>query len=120
MSDGVNKVILLGNLGGDPELRETKSGISVCNFRVATNTRHGRDDKRRTHTEWHSVVAWGRIAEMCAEDLVSGSKVYIDGHLQTKKWEDKSGSVRFKTEVVVDTVVFLDDHRNSEEKDDVE
>lgn len=98
----------MGNLGKDPELRETRNtGTSVCNFRLATNTRSGKGEQRRTHTEWHSVVAWGRLAEICAEYLHAGSKVYIEGHLQTKKRQDRTGIERTKTEIVADHAIFL-------------
>lgn len=109
MADGVNRVSLLGNLGSGPELRETiHSGKSVCNFRMATNTSYGRGEHRRDRTEWHSVVAWGRLAEMCAEFLGKSSRVYVEGHLQTRRWEDSRGIDRKTTEIVADKIVFLD------------
>ena len=105
MADGVNKVILVGNLGSDPELRETSgSGKSVCNYRMATNSSHGKGEYRKDRTEWHQIVVWGRLAEMCTEFLAKGSRVYLEGHLQTKKWEDKRGLERRTTEVVADKI----------------
>jgi single-strand DNA-binding protein len=121
MADGVNKVILVGNLGGDPELRETtSSGKSVCNFRMATNSSHGKGEYRRDRTEWHHIVVWGRLAEMCAEFLMKGSRIYLEGHLQTRKWEDKRGLERRTTEVVADKIVFLDRKEGYQEDDDAE
>ncbi|NIR16643.1 MAG: single-stranded DNA-binding protein [Desulfobacterales bacterium] len=108
MSDGINKAILIGNLCTQPELRETLgAGKSVCNFRVCTNSRHGKGEHRRSKTEWHNVVTWGQLAEMCAEHLEAGSRVYLEGHLQTNKWEDKHGNERVTTEIVAEKVVFL-------------
>lgn len=108
MADGVNKVILLGNLGTGPELRETRAGKSVCNFRMATNTSYGKGEYRKDKTEWHHIVVWGPLAELCTEHLVKGSKIYLEGHLQTRKWEDNHGYERVTTEVVAEMVVFVD------------
>jgi len=108
MSDGINKATLLGNLGTGPELREATSGQSVCNFMVATNSTHGRGEYRKEKTEWHRVVVWGRLAEMCVEFLTKGSRVWLEGHLQTREWEDRQGSLKKKTEIVVSRIIFLD------------
>lgn len=108
MSDGVNRVTLVGNLGNDPELRMTGGGRSVCNFRMATNTAHGWGEHRYDRTEWHQVVIWDRLAELCAEHVHHGSKVYLEGHLETKSWEDRVGVTRRKTEIVANKVLFLD------------
>lgn len=117
MADGVNKIILLGNLGGDPELRETASaGKSVCNFRMATNSSHGKGEFRKDRTEWHHVVVWGRLAEICTEYLKKGSRIYLEGHLQTRKWEDRRGQERTTTEAVAEKIVFLDTQRDIEEE----
>ncbi|MDX1418400.1 MAG: single-stranded DNA-binding protein [Rubricoccaceae bacterium] len=99
-SRGINKVILVGNLGADPELRYTGSGTAVCNFNVATNESYkDRDGNPVEKTEWHRVVAWDRLAEICAEYLKKGRQVYIEGSLQTRQWEDQDGNTRYTTEV---------------------
>ena len=105
----VNKVIVIGNLGRDPELRYTQSGQAVANFTVATNENWtNKAGEREERTEWHRVVAWGRVAELCAEYLAKGRTVYVEGRLQTREWEDKEGQKRQTTEVVAQTVQFLD------------
>lgn len=97
---GVNKVILIGNLGGDPEIRQIKDGKTVANFSMATSESWTRDGSTITVTEWHKVVAWGKLAEICGEYLVKGKQVYIEGKIQTRKWEDKEGVTRYTTEIV--------------------
>jgi len=104
----VNKVILVGNLGRDPELRYTQSGQAVANFTLATTERFSnRDGDRQERTEWHRIVAWGRTAELCAQYLSKGRSVYIEGRLQTREWEDKEGQKRRTTEITAQTVQFL-------------
>ena len=104
----VNKVILIGNLGADPELRRTASGYSVCNLRIATTDRYrDRDDNPQEKTEWHRVVVWGRQAEHCKEYLRKGRQVYVEGSLETHSWEDRDGNKRYTTEVRARQVVFL-------------
>lgn len=105
---GVNKVILLGRLGRDPELRTTASGQSVCNFSVATSEKwKDKDGTANERTEWHNIVAWAKLAEICAEYLGKGREVYVEGKLQTSKYTDKEGVERYKTEVVAQTVQFV-------------
>ena len=105
---GVNKVILIGNLGRDPELRYTQSGQAVANFTLATAERFStREGERQERTEWHRIVAWGRTAELCAQYLSKGRSVYVEGRLQTREWEDKEGQKRRTTEIVAQTVQFL-------------
>ncbi len=100
MARGVNKVILIGNLGQDPELRYTGSGTAVCNFSLATTeTYKDRDGNMVENTEWHRIVAWARLAEICGEYLSKGRQVYIEGQLQTRSWEDKDGNTRYTTEI---------------------
>ncbi|WP_412067255.1 single-stranded DNA-binding protein [Rubrivirga sp. IMCC43871] len=100
MARGVNKVILIGNLGQDPELRYTGSGTAVCNMRLATTESYkDRDGNQVENTEWHTVVAWARLAEICGEYLSKGRQVYIEGQLQTRQWEDKDGNTRYSTEI---------------------
>lgn len=105
----VNKVILIGNLGRDPELRYTQGGQAVANFTLATTERFsGRDGgERQERTEWHRVTAWGRTAELCAQYLSKGRSVYVEGRLQTREWEDKEGQKRRTTEIVALNVQFL-------------
>lgn len=107
MSAAVNKVILLGNLGADPELRNTQGGTPVCNFTLATNERVKKDDQWEDHTEWHRIVSWGKTAENVAKYLGKGSQVYLEGKLQTRKWQDKEGRDVYTTEIVAFNVQFL-------------
>ena len=105
---GVNKVILLGNLGRDPELRYTQSGTAVCQLSIATSrTFTDRNNERREETEWHRVVVWGKQGENCAKYLKKGRQAYVEGRLQTRSYEDKEGIKRYSTEVVADVVQFI-------------
>ena len=106
---GVNKVILLGYLGADPEVRYTPSGVAVANFRIAT-TEEWKDKnsgEKQTRTEWHKIVAFRRLGEICGEYLHKGKQVYIEGRLQTKAWEDQDGNKRWTTEVIAQTMQML-------------
>jgi single-strand DNA-binding protein len=104
----VNKVILVGNLGRDPELRYIQSGQAVANFSLATNEKwKDKDGNNQERTEWHRVVVWGKSAENCAQYLQKGRSVYIEGKLQTREWEDKDGNKRSTTEIVAQAVQFL-------------
>ncbi|MDZ7860589.1 MAG: single-stranded DNA-binding protein [Candidatus Krumholzibacteriota bacterium] len=108
MSSGVNKVILVGNLGGDPEVRSTGSGTPVANFTIATNESFKtRDGERNERTEWHRIVTFGKLAEICGQYLKKGKQVYIEGRIQTRQWEDRSGNKRYTTEVVCNQMVML-------------
>ncbi len=108
MARGINKVILIGNLGQDPELRYTGSGTAVCNMRLATNESYRDSDGQLVDkTEWHSVVAWARLAEICGEYLKKGSQVYFEGSLQTRSWEDRDGNTRYTTEVKAREMMIL-------------
>ena len=105
---GINKVILIGNLGADPELRYTSGGQAVADLRLATSRRFtGRDGAQQEDTQWHRVVVWGKQAEHCKEYLSKGRQVYVEGRLQTRSWEDRDGNKRWTTEVVAQTVQFL-------------
>lgn len=96
----VNKVILVGNLGTDPEIRYTPSGSAVANFSLATKDQWtGKDGQKEEKTEWHKIVAWGRLGEICGEYLKKGSQVYIEGRIQTRSWEDRDGNKRYTTEI---------------------
>ncbi len=104
----VNKVILIGNLGRDPELRYTQGGKAVANFSVATTEKYtGRDGTPQEHTEWHRIVVWDKQAENCAKYLAKGRSVYIEGRLQTREWEDREGNKRSTTEINAQRVQFL-------------
>uniref|UniRef100_UPI00405668A2 single-stranded DNA-binding protein n=1 Tax=Candidatus Electronema sp. TaxID=2698783 RepID=UPI00405668A2 len=104
----INKVILIGNLGANPDLKYVQDGTPVATFNVATSERwKGQDGQMKEQTEWHKVVVWRRLAETCNEYLHKGSKVYIEGKLQTRKWQDKDGHDRWTTEVVARDVQFL-------------
>lgn len=104
----VNKVILIGNLGADPEIRYTQSGTAVANMRIATNESWtDKQGNRQDRTEWHRVVAWGKTGELCAEYLAKGRSVYLEGRLQTREWTNKEGQKQWTTEIVAEKVVFL-------------
>ena len=105
---GVNKVILVGNLGADPTTRHTQSGTAVCNFNIATTERfNNKNGEREERTEWHRIVAWAKLAEICGEYLKKGKQVYIEGRLQTRQWDDKDGNTKYTTEVVAQNMVML-------------
>ena len=104
----INKVILVGNLGQDPETRSTGGGNSVTQLRLATTEKYkDRDGNLQERTEWHTVVVWGKQGEACGKHLTKGRQVYVEGRLQTRKWQDKEGKDRYSTEVVGDNVRFL-------------
>lgn len=107
---GINKVILIGNLGADPEMRYTQDQNAVANFRIATSERwtDRATNERRERTEWHRIVCFRRLAEICGEYLHKGSKVYIEGQLQTRSWEGQDGQTRYTTEVVAREMQMLD------------
>jgi single-strand DNA-binding protein len=106
MSASVNLVIVVGRLGGDPELKYTGSNRAVCNMSIATDEYAGKDKERRT--EWHKVTVWAEQAEACAKYLKKGSLVFVQGRNQTRSWDDKDGNKRYSTDVVADRVQFLD------------
>jgi single-strand DNA-binding protein len=108
MAGGVNKVILIGNLGADPELRHIPSGNAVCEFRLATSERWtDKSGQKQERTEWHRVIAWGKLGELCSKYLSKGRQAYIEGRIQTRSWEDKDGNKRYTTEIVANDVRFL-------------
>ncbi len=105
----VNKIIVVGNLGSEPEMRFTPNGKPVTSFNVATNRRYTTSDgERREETEWFSVVAWGRLAEQCNQFLTKGRLVYLEGRLHLRSWEGQDGQKRFRNEIIADRVSFLD------------
>jgi single-strand DNA-binding protein len=106
---GVNKAILIGNLGRDPEIRYTQSGMAVANFSIATSESWNdrESGQKQERTEWHRIVVFGKQGENCGKYLSKGSKVYIEGRIQTRKWADREGNDRYTTEIVAQTVQFL-------------
>ena len=105
---GVNKVILIGNLGADPEVKFLSNGTTVANFRMATSeNRMNKAGEKTTITEWHRIVAFGRLAEICKEYLNKGKQVYVEGRIRTRSWEDKDGNKRFTTEIVANQMQML-------------
>lgn len=104
----VNKVILIGNIGRDPELKQTNTGSSVVKFSLATSEkRKGQDGQWQDHTEWHNLVTFGKTAENLIQYCAKGSKLFVEGRLQTRKWQDKEGKDRYSTEVVADNIKYL-------------
>jgi single-strand DNA-binding protein len=104
----VNKVILLGRLGQNPEVRHTPSGASVANFSLATNeTWMDKNGQKQERTEWHRIVVWGKLADLCGQYLTKGRQAYVEGRLQTRQWQDKDGQTKYTTEVQAQTVQFL-------------
>jgi single-strand DNA-binding protein len=105
----VNKVIIVGNLGADPEVKYTQNNTAVTNFRVATTDRWRDKNTNETQerTEWHRIVAWGRLGEICGQYLRKGKQVYIEGRLQTRSWEDQDGNKKYMTEIVAQTMQML-------------
>jgi single-strand DNA-binding protein len=105
---GVNKAILIGNLGRDPELRYTQSGQAVVNFSIATSENWtDKNGEKQERTEWHRIVVWGKTGENCAQYLSKGRTVYVEGRIQTREWEDREGQKRTTTEINAQTVTFL-------------
>jgi len=112
----INKVILIGNLGKDPEMRYSQTGGAIANFNVATTeTWKKQDGSKEELTEWHRIVAFGRLGEICGEYLAKGSRVYIEGRLQTRKWDDKDGNTRYTTEIVAREMKMLSPRGSSGE-----
>ena len=104
----VNKVILVGNLGKDPELRYTPSGTAVCTFSLATTDRFkNKQGEQQERTEWHNIVVWAGLAEICGKYLTKGKQIYIEGRIQTRDWEDKEGVKRYTTEIVASQMIML-------------
>lgn len=106
--------MIIGNLGSDPEMRYTQDGTPVATFNVATSERwKGKDGQQQEQTEWHRVVVWRKLAEICGEYLHKGSKIYIEGKIQTRKWQDKNGNERYTTEIVAREMKMLDSRGES-------
>ncbi len=104
----VNKVLLIGRLGNNPEIRYTNTGTAVANFNLATSESwNDKSGQKQERTEWHRVVVWGKLAELCEKYLAKGRQCFVEGRLQTRSWDDKDGNKRFTTEIVASTVQFL-------------
>lgn len=103
----VNKVIILGNVGKDPEVRYTAAGKAICNISIATSRSYGKGEERKEETEWHSVVFYERQAEIAGEYLKKGRPVYIEGRIRTRKWQDKEGADRYTTEIIAESMQLL-------------
>jgi len=115
----INKVILIGNLGRDPEVRYTPSGTAVANFSIATTENWtNKDGEKESHTEWHRIVAWGRLGEICGEYLAKGRQVYIEGRIRTNEWEDPEGNKRQTKEIVATTMQMLGSRAQAEPSSD--
>ncbi len=121
MGRGLNKVMIIGYLGRDPEMRFTPSGRPVTSFSVATSrTWTSAEGERREETEWFNVVAWGTLAEICKTHLSKNQQVYVEGRLQTRGWEDETGKKHFRTELVANEMILLGDRRRDSHHDDVD
>ena len=116
MSRGLNKIMIIGNLGRDPEMRYTPSGRPVTTFSVATSrTWNTSDGEKRVETEWFNVVAWSSLAEICKQYLTKGQQVYIEGRLQTRHWDDPEGNKHTSVEIVANEMIILGDRREAGE-----
>jgi single-strand DNA-binding protein len=116
MANGLNKVILIGNLGRDPEVRYTPGGLAVANFSMATSeTWTNKEGEKETRTEWHRIVAWGKLGEICGEYLSKGKQIYIEGRIQTREWEDKEGNKRYTTEIIALQMLMLGSRESADE-----
>lgn len=120
MPKSVNKVILVGNVGKDPEVKYSPSGTPIAKFSLATSEKYkDRSDEWQERTEWHNIVAWQRLAEIVGEYVKKGAKLYIEGKLQTSSWEDRdSGTKRYRTEIVARDLVLLGSHQNGGDSED--
>ena len=108
MAGGVNKVILVGNLGADPDMRYTPSGQGVCELRLATSESwNDKNGQRQERTEWHRIVVWGKRAEVCSKYLSKGRQIYVEGRIQTRTYDDKDGNKKYMTEIIAADVQFL-------------
>ena len=119
MSKDLNKVQIIGHLGADPEMRYTEQGSAVTNFRVASgSTWKDRDGNKQERTEWFQVVAWDKLGEICNQYLNKGTRVYIEGRLQTRKWADKEGTESYSTEIVAQDMIILSEKRGGGQYED--
>jgi len=117
MAKSLNRAQIIGNLTRDPELRYTPNGIAVCSFSIATNRNWTTESgEKREEAEFHRVVAWNKLAEICSQFLVKGRKVYVEGRLSTRSWNAQDGTQRSTTEIIINDMILLDSRRNEEEK----
>jgi single-strand DNA-binding protein len=115
MSRGLNKVMVIGNLGRNPEMRYTPSGKAVTSFSVATSRSWvNAEGERREETEWFNVVTWGNLAEICKQHLTKGQQVYVEGRLQTRSWEGQNGKKHYRTELVANEMIILGERKSAE------
>ncbi len=115
---GINKVILVGNLGKDPEVRTLENGAKVANFTLATSESYkNKEGQRVTQTEWHNIVLWRGLAEIAEKYLQKGNQVYIEGKIRTRSWDDKDGNKRYTTEILGDNLTMLGGRRDSDDSD---
>ena len=113
---GVNKVILVGNLGKDPEVKYLDNGVAVANFSLATTENYkNKEGEKVSQTEWHNIVLWRGLAEVAEKYLKKGASVYIEGKIKTRKWEDKEGNTRYNTEILADNMTMLGGKKDSQE-----
>ncbi len=113
---GVNKVILVGNLGKDPEVKYLDNGVAVANFSLATTENYkNKEGERVSQTEWHNVVMWRGLAEVAEKYLKKGASIYVEGKIRTRKWEDKEGNTRYNTEVLADNMTMLGGKKDSQQ-----
>ena len=113
---GVNKVILVGNLGKDPEVKYLDNGVAVANFSLATTEKYkNKEGEKVSQTEWHNIVLWRGLAEVAEKYLKKGASVYIEGKIKTRKWEDKEGNTRYNTEILADNMTMLGGKKDSQE-----
>jgi len=116
---GVNKVILVGNLGANPEMRATQGGQKVANLRLATTERWtDKNGQKQEQTEWHRVVAFGKLAEICGQYLVKGRQIYVEGRIQTRQWQDQQGQKRYSTEIVAQGMQMLGNRPDGAPRED--
>ena len=114
----LNKVILIGNIGRDPELRQTDNGSVISTFSLATNTTWmGRDGVRNERTEWHNIVAWNRLAEICHQIIRKGDQIYIEGRLRTRSWSDENNERHHRTEIITEQMIKLSHQGNREDSE---
>ena len=118
--NGINKAILIGNLGGDPEFRVTPQGTPVANFNLATSETRGRESEREEKTEWHRIVLWDKLAQIARDHLLKGDRVYVEGSIRTREWEDKDGRKRWTTEIVGRELRMLGGRANDSPPNDEE
>ena len=113
---GVNKVILVGNLGKDPEVKYLDNGVAVANFSLATTENYkNKEGEKVSQTEWHNIVLWRGLAEVAEKYLKKGASVYVEGKIKTRKWEDKEGNTRYNTEILADNMTMLGGKKDSQE-----